>query len=246
MDETDLQNVVQTSTKYDKFKFIVTNRERNQGHIEKLKKAFQEVGNLTRVQPILVNEKMEIIDGQHRFEAAKDLGEPIYFTMRKGLGVNEARSMNILQRPWNVDDYAESYINSGNRNYIDYMRLREDYGFNHSITLLYAYGGDATGLSASFRDGSFVLPDLPGAIKRLDMLASVAEISPDVARYRPFAAALLSTMRVEGYDHKEFLKKLELNADSLMKRLGNIPDNQRMIEDIYNHSTRVGNRLRLY
>lgn len=245
MDDSNVENVVQQSTKYGKFQFIGTNRVRNQGHIEKLKKAFQEVGNLTKVQPILVNEKYEIIDGQHRFQAARELGEPIYFTMRKGLGIDAARSMNILQRGWTTDDFANSYAESGNKQYREYLRIREEYGFNHSITLIYLAGGEVPGLFSGFREGTFEIPDLPAAIKRLELLASVEELTP-IARFQSFAVAFLYSTRVPGYSHKEFLKKVALFGESQLKHLNSIPDNQRMIEDVYNYSTRVGNRQRLY
>lgn len=35
--------------------------------------------DLTMYSPIIVSEDFRIIDGQHRFEACKELGFPIYF-----------------------------------------------------------------------------------------------------------------------------------------------------------------------
>jgi hypothetical protein len=78
MDEnaTATQGGIQVTSDYDQFVIMEANREQNRGHIEAIKAAFGEMGNLTRVQPILVNERFEIIDGQHRFIACKELGEP--------------------------------------------------------------------------------------------------------------------------------------------------------------------------
>ena len=36
------------------------------------------------VSPILVNEKMEVIDGQHRLQAQKELNLPTYYIKNKG------------------------------------------------------------------------------------------------------------------------------------------------------------------
>lgn len=244
MDETNLENVVQSTTDYDKFTFLDTNRELTAGHVQHIKDAFQEIGNMTAVQPILVNEKYEIIDGQHRFMAAQELGEPIYYTMRAGLGVKDARSMNILHRPWHSDDFAHSYADGGDKNYQKFLELRESFGFSHSITLIYIYGSSSAGIFSDFRKGEFYIPDLTKALERLNVLASVREISP-VAKYQGFAEALQQVAKAEGYSHHRMLSKLKLNSQ-MLKRLNGVPENLRLLEDIYNYSVREGNRLRLY
>jgi len=239
-----MENVVQQTIDYDQFNFIENNREQSQGHIWALKEAFTTVGNLTRVQPILVNERFDIIDGQHRFTAARELGEPIFYTVVPGLGINEARSMNILHRAWAVEDFARSYALGGNSNYQKYLQLKEDYGFNHSTLLNYIHNSDTKGIFAEFRVGDFVIPDESVVRQRLDILAVVAEITP-LAKNKPFAIAILKASQVDGFSVKQLIKKLTLHGN-LLYRMSNLGDNARMIEDIYNHGLREDNRLRLY
>lgn len=234
---------VNVTTNYDQFQFIETNREANRGHIEALKRAFEETGNLTRVQPILVNDRMEIIDGQHRFIAAKELNQPVYYTAMEGLGINEARSMNILHRSWNIEDYAISYSKT-DPNYKKYLDIKEDYGFNHSITLLYIIGAEDKGIFRDFKNGQFVLQDEAAARDRLDKLASAGEFVPMV-NDRYFAKALLAVIKIPGYDHKRMLNKLSINQD-LQRRYASVGDYQRMLEEIYNHRMSEASRLRLF
>lgn len=236
-------NVVQQSRDYDQFSFMNTNRETARGHIELLKTAYEEVGNLTKVQPILVNEKLEIIDGQHRFIACKELEEPIYFTVVPGLGVNEARSMNILHRNWQTEDYALSYAKSGNKNYQKYLDLKEDYGISHSILILYIHGVANKGMHKAFREGNLKIKDEAEIRSRLDKLADVMEVIPRINR--DLAVALIQVFRVEGYDHKRMLRKLALHVDQV-RLYSTMEDNLRMLEFIYNHKQSEDNRLRLY
>lgn len=234
---------VNVTTNYEQFNFINSNREQSRGHIEALKRAFEENGNLTRVQPILVNDRMEIIDGQHRYTAAKELSQPVYYTVMPGLGIREARSMNILHRGWTIEDYAKSYASTGDTSYQKYLAIKEDYGFNHSITLTYIIGRDAKGIFKTFQAGEFVLEDEAAARERLDKLASVGEFAPVLDRY--FAIALLKVMGVSGYDHKRMVNKLEINQD-LQRKYASVADYQRMLEEIYNHRMSEASRLRLY
>ena len=56
---------------YDMFEFLDTNRQPNTRIINKLEKSIKEHG----VQiPIIVNDKKQIVDGQHRFWALRKLG----------------------------------------------------------------------------------------------------------------------------------------------------------------------------
>lgn len=241
----NVNNVVQETMDYEQFSFIESNREQSRGHIEALKTAFDEVGNLTRVQPILVNERYQIIDGQHRFTACKELGLPIYFTVVPGLGVAEARNMNILHRTWKIEDFARSYALGGDVNYQKYLTLMEDYGFNHSIVLIYLHNRDMKGAFKQFRNGEFVMEDEAGARERLDKLAQVGEFT-GLVKDIPFATALLKSMNVDGYSQKHMLKKLRLHGETMLKRYGSVVDNQRQLEEIYNYMLREDSRIRLY
>lgn len=238
------QSQVQSSNDYDKFKLIQTNREVVRGHVENLKKAFEEYGNLTEVQPILVNDRFEIIDGQHRFIACQELGETIYFTQLEGLGVAEARSMNYLHRGWHFDDYLKSYADGGDKNYRTFLDLKEDYGFTNGIILAYINGTEPSAPYRTFREGNFVISDLKAAIQRLDNLAEIREYTP-LANDSTFALALLTIMRSENYNQSQMVKKMALFGD-ILRSYRNQADSLRVIEEVYNYKNSGDNRVRLY
>lgn len=248
MDNTATTNEVQVTSNYRLFRLMHDNREQSPSHILRLKAAFEEFGNLTAAQPVLVNENMEVVDGQHRLTAARELGVPVYYRVVPGLNIRTARSMNILHRSWNVDDYAESYAASGDANYQRYLRLREDFQYNHSIILTYIAGSrvDSSGDYKAFREGNFTLsPDQDTrARERLAMLNSVEDIAP-MAHQREFALAFLTATQVPGYDHQRMVNKMT-SGSGLIHRYASVADYQRMLEEIYNFKMPENNRLRLF
>lgn len=101
-------NQVHTTTDYFLFKPIEGNRNKNLLHINRLKKSMAETYLFT---VIIVNEKYEIIDGQHRFECVKELKLPMHYIVCKGYGLNEVHVLNQNSKTWNADDYLTGYCN---------------------------------------------------------------------------------------------------------------------------------------
>lgn len=245
MDETNIQNVVQETSNYDKFSFLMSNREQSRGHVENLKYSLETLGNFTKAQPVLVNERFQIIDGQHRFTACQELGLPIFYTVVHGLGVEEARTLNIMHRGWTIDDYAHSYASAGHKDYVKYSQLKEEYGLSHSL-VLYAVAGERSHVYKQFREGTFTIGDEDKVRERLDKLVEVREVAPSMNRNRSFNIAVMKAFNVEGYDHKRMVRKLKQYGASLLKQYSSIPDNTRLLEDIYNYNQAENTRLRFF
>lgn len=241
-------NTIQETTDYGQFKFLNNNRELSKPHKAAIKKAIEEVGNLTKVTPILVNENMEIIDGQHRFSVCKDLGLPVYYSVVSGIGIKEARHMNILQRNWNVLDFAKSYADSGNPNYQKYLRLREDYKFSHSVTLAALYGPASKGNRslglATFRKGNMEITDemYAKAQKRLDILQEIGEHTGLATSGKVFAYAVFKIADSDNYDHDRMIVKISERAHTLEK-YALLSDQLRQLEEVYNFSSQKPVRL---
>lgn len=115
---TDIQ-VFETSN-YAQFNKLNGNRPVNESQVDGIINSIREVGY--QPVPILVNEKMEVIDGQHRLEAAKKLGISIYFIIKNGAGSKEVMQLNLRRGNWTVYDFIGFYAATGN---INYIKLRE-------------------------------------------------------------------------------------------------------------------------
>lgn len=108
---------------YSVFKYMKENRDVKEQRVKKIRKSIDNVGWLR--DPLLVNEKMEIIDGQGRFEVLKEKGLPVEFVIQERIGVDECRAMNQDQTNWSVSDYVNSYCDSGNTNYMNLKELAD-------------------------------------------------------------------------------------------------------------------------
>lgn len=124
---------VYVTSDYSIFKHLKENRDVTERRIEKIRKSIDSVGYVRN--PILVNEKMEIIDGQGRFEVLKEKGYPIEYIIDEGIGVDECRAMNVQQTNWTVMDFVDSFCASGNEDYLNLRRLVDKYGMFNLATI---------------------------------------------------------------------------------------------------------------
>lgn len=93
MNYNEAEYKVYTTSDYSIFAHLKENRDVKEQRVKKIRKSIDSVGYIRN--PIIVNEKMEIIDGQGRFEVLKEKGYPVEFIIDEGIGVDECRAMNV-------------------------------------------------------------------------------------------------------------------------------------------------------
>lgn len=227
---------VKHTTDYSQFRTLKGNRPVAPRHVQQIVDSFQANPGLIELRPILVNEKLEVVDGQHRLKAAEMLGLRLPYIIAPGLDIATAQTMNALQRPWNMLDFANSYAYAGNPNYQKFLRYMEDYfPIRANILLKYLGGQKAKShwdSAMNFRLGKFTFPvDPTEADNRLGKLSGFADLGNDWWYTEPFAAAFLTAMKVEGYDHDRMLAGY-VKAD--VKRQPTTQDSLRELERAYN------------
>lgn len=114
---------------YDKFKYVDGNRDIKS--TAKVKKSIKEHGYYR--QPILVNEFLEIIEGQHRFLACKELGLPIEYVIQSGLRAKDCAPLNTGRTNWRTKNYVHLHSVST----VDYMYFEtmiEQFQFSPRVT----------------------------------------------------------------------------------------------------------------
>lgn len=72
---------IRSTTNYDMFKMHPAGRKISKKHLGDLTESIKKQNHLD-CSPILVNLNLEIVSGQHRFLAAKQLGVTIYYAIR--------------------------------------------------------------------------------------------------------------------------------------------------------------------
>lgn len=117
------------TTDYDGFKRVVGNRRVLEERVTKILASIDKIGYIPI--PLVVNEKMEVIDGQGRLEACKRRGLPVNFIIKPGLKIKDCITMNINVTPWNLMDFIMCYAEIGNESYQRIMKLYEDMTHKH-------------------------------------------------------------------------------------------------------------------
>lgn len=219
---------------YDKFKFVETNRDVKNGRKEKLIASIEEVGFVTN--PIIVNEHMEIIDGQGRFLALKELGKPVPYIIVNGIGHKECMALNQYNSKWSVRDFLESWAHSGKESYKRLLRLIDSYPDIGLRNILFATSLKESGDTSSLKQGSFVCSadEYVDAVRRLEYCNQFAEIGKEINGSRTYLFnAIIFAFENENID-SERLKKQVLTRWSTMKAISRERDAFEAVSDLYN------------
>lgn len=237
-----MSNVIFTTDNYAKFKLLAYNRPVREYHVRDLMKSFEEHPHLRPTRPVLLNEKHEIIDGQHRVEAAKRLGIDTYYMVVEGLTIADARLLNALQRTWSLIDYAESYAADGHTEYVRFMDYYEEYKLPAMALVAYMSGKQDQGMRSEFKLGKFRATDRKIIDEYLQKLEDFSEFT-DSWREERFALAAFTLFRHDKYDHKRMMEKM--GKARLIRQPARL-EYLRELENIYNSDTRLENRVRFF
>jgi len=138
------QIIVNETKNYDQFKILKGNRTVNMLHVEKLKISF---GRKYLLSPIIVNENFEIIDGQHRFVAAKELGLPVYYIAIGGYSLMDIQIYNTNASNWKKKDFLNMYCDLGRPAYVQFKKFMDtypDFGIRACESLISNLAGSMT------------------------------------------------------------------------------------------------------
>ncbi|WP_105264188.1 ParB N-terminal domain-containing protein, partial [Streptococcus suis] len=77
-------------------------------------------------QPILVNDKLQVIDGQHRLYYLKKHRKPVRYIIDPTADFKTVISMNTSAVNWGLRDYVYSYSLEGDTEFIKLMNFLEE------------------------------------------------------------------------------------------------------------------------
>jgi hypothetical protein len=232
-------NQVHTTTDYFLFKPIDGNRNKNLLHINRLKKSMAETYLFTI---IIVNEKYEIIDGQHRFDVIQDLQLPLNYVVCNGYGLNEVHILNQNSKTWTSDDYLDGYCKLGYKDYIQYRDFKETYDIGHYECMWLLNGSQLSNPTQVFFTGDFKIKNYNEACKIIEKIMLVEPYYSEWKR-RSFILAMLQLFKNPNFELTEFLQKLKLQPTAL-SNCSTTNQYVSLIEEIYNYRRREKVNLR--
>lgn len=132
--ESDIK--VYVTEDYSIFNQLKGNREVMPRHVNEIVDSIKKNGYYP--VPILVDNNYTIIDGQHRFEALKQLNLPVYY-VKNGFIDNDCIELNVNAKNWNIVDYIKFFASKGLKDYQDLLNLWSPYSSDrqsvfHSFT----------------------------------------------------------------------------------------------------------------
>jgi len=236
---------------YDKFKLMKGNRTVKNFQVNKLKASYKK-GQIP--VPLIVNQLYEIIDGQHRLEAIRQLKLPVPYTIIERLGIKEVQRLNTQHKNWVTNDYLECYVERGLQVYIKYnAQIHEKFNFDHVTKIALVKnrailrGQGVQEQINIFKDGKFEATN-----KEFDHAIDVGIKIEAVERY--FTGLELTRKQREGlwnavrkladypsYNHSVMMDQLEkegIRIPRLISRFKKLTTNEFLIilEDVYNNN----------
>ena len=214
-DITIYGNIMRTEN-YDMFKKIGGNRKLNKTNYAKIVKSMKEE---QLIIPIVVNEKYEIIDGQHRFTACKDLGKPIYFYMVRGYGLEQVKRANIASSNWKKENYLDMFVAENNETYKEFEEIKERYDLNISNLLkIFAIVQEKqlARVGYEFENGTITLD---GKMLVINILMAIEDFNFfKFYKTTHFITAFSRLYFKQEYEHDRMRSKLITHRGSLEKR----------------------------
>ncbi|HYG38507.1 MAG TPA: ParB N-terminal domain-containing protein [Cytophagales bacterium] len=242
---------VYKTSNYGMFRPLTGNRSVNFLHVKRLVQSFQ---NKHLISVLIVNEKYEVIDGQHRLDASKVTGVPIYFIVVPGYSLKEVQIYNTNQKEWKKIDFLKMYCDMGldpYQKFKEFMNDFPDFGImvtERILTQLRSNGrtgkvGDQKASLRDFEEGNLHVPDLE---KSYDIALKLMDFKPYYPGYNrgTFVSCMLGIFEHKNYNHKEMIKKVELNPKALVD-CTNVEAYKLLIENIYNYRRNKENKVSL-
>jgi len=218
---------------YSMFKHIEGNRVLNQLHVNALVKSMK---GTEMIRPIDVNENMEIIDGQHRFQALMELKRPIYYIVHEGWDFNNVISLNTHQKNWSIDDFVSAYAEMGIYDYIRLKNLIDKYKINTSLAMV-AVSKVATSKRdySKLRAGMYKVTD-EQCDRAEEMIKYWLEFKNHAHFYskRVFFEAVMTVYLMEEVDNDDMLRNFK-KYTHLVRNMASRREFVRMLETIYNY-----------
>lgn len=221
-----------------KFKLIDGNRADAELRAKNISKSVEKVGYIPA--PIIVNENMEIIDGQARFAYCKQTNSPITYLVINGLTVDDCIAMNASTTRWKLEDYVESYAQRGWSDYVilnEFIKANREWGYGYELSVWALTGSDATNSNGKIKNGEFILKS--GAAKRAEEFVAYWDKFKGIKTNNKsaFYKALGYCYLLECVDNERLVRKVHQFPRRYLT-ISSATDAIDVFEDVYNDRNR--------
>ena len=233
------------TTFYEKYKTNAFQRTMKEWHVKELMEKMQKYGYLPN-KAISVNEKNEIIDGHHRFEACRRLNIPVLVQVCKGMTEETILQSNQAQEDWDKHDFTGTFAKQGNKNYqaiIDFMAKYPKFKMTQTLILL-KNEPNAHPKKKEFQEGLYTIGNVKKAEEFAVKIMQVADYFPKAYTGKFISAIICCETRCKNFVFSEFMDKLQKFPDKLTPSI-TTKSYLEKIEDLYNYHRQKKHHIKL-
>jgi hypothetical protein len=214
---------------YTKFRTLSGNRSLNCVNRNRI---FKSMSTNLLYTIVVVNEKFEVIDGQHRIDCLRELKKPIHYVIREGYGLDEVHILNANAKNWTGDDFMNGFADLGYPEYIALREFRYKYNLDLNAAVLLTTGKRVKAFDL-LSSGAFKITQKTAAVKFADHLKELQAYNP-LCKGRTFIYALYTIQKHDEFDWMEFKHKVKLNPRKI-HQCATTEQYIEMFEQLYNY-----------
>ena len=229
---------------YGMFKKMLGNRDAKSEN--KIVQSIKDIGYVC--EPIVINEKMEVIDGQNRLAAYEQLGIPVHFVVQEGLTIESCRKLNWGQTNWGILDYIYSDAERGIKDYQFLASLVNEFEKPLGVQGILAMAkpnalNDGGGMStSSVKDGRFTMTATEYELASTRINSALSLGYADFAKRNKLNARVFWACVSYIYQHNDVSAKSVIEAleqyESLIPSCTKVSEQLRFIDDAINRGVR--------
>jgi hypothetical protein len=241
---------VNISNNYRTFKLSIENRDIDlkKNKAKKLRESLKKHGWIPSFPMTCYkngSDQLVILDGQHRFAIARELGMPVkYVIVDQEFDISE---INNTQDTWKLKDYLSRWQKDGKDEYFEieeFMKIHPNVTLSMSISLLGGQNSANTDLKNMYKEGKFKIT--AGARGKAYLIAnafeSIIEANKD-AKHNNMLKALYKCFYVDSFDPQRLIEQCEKNP-TMIQPYSKTEDWLDLLQEIYNHGKK-SNRIPL-
>jgi hypothetical protein len=230
-----VDGLVYESSDYERFHLLPENRDIDFKHLRKLVGLLGQK-NMLHLKPIDVTPEGGIIDGQHRWAAARELGISFFYRVGETLTEADITALNIAQKNWTGIDYLHYWTVKGAPAYQMLTAFRERHpriSFSNAKMMLSEPGLNA--VLDDFNAGRWVAADEDAAEQVAQLMERIKEETGfKKTTHTRFVAALYRAVKKEGFDADRLMRKLNMQPRAL-KQAATDRQYLEMLQELYNY-----------
>ena len=234
--ENIINNVFST-VDYTIFTSLDGNRIVNPLHVKKIVESMK---HKVLFIPIIVNEKFQVIDGQHRLEARKLLNLDVPYIVCNDYTLEDVHRANANHKQWSSEDFLIEYAEAGLEEYIFIKDLYLKYKDKVSISTLLRVikSGKGKQKFKLFKDGLITITDKEYAKSIIDdwyrFYSLITKDGKSFAHIHSIADAFHKLFDIKGFNLATLLSKIE-RYPNLVESQNSQSQYLYMLDKVYNY-----------